>query len=198
MAGLNGMTFDSVIQYACASGASGAAVIDARKIVVDDDLADKCREPRCENYGCSKRCPPHIGGPSRMRNRLRGYQKALFFRIDVPSEVLYSSDAREVFQLLHEVAAGIETKAREMGFPEALGYAGGSCRNLFCYDQVECLALAKGQCRHPRRARPSMSGYGINVAKLFELSGWDMNRVAGPPDRGDAKTAPVCGLVLIQ
>jgi predicted metal-binding protein len=192
------MTFDSLIQHALTSGASGAVLIEARNIIVDDSLADKCREPRCENYGLSKRCPPNTGGPPQMRKRLKKYERALFFRIDVPSEVLYSSDAREVFQFLHELTVGIETKARQMGWTSALGYAGGSCKKLFCSDQTECLALANGQCRHPHHARPSMSGYGINVAGLFDLVGWDMNGVSGPPDMGGNKIASVSGLILLH
>lgn len=51
-----------LIQLACESGASGVAVIAAGDIVVEPGLADKCREPRCENYGLSKSCPPHVAG----------------------------------------------------------------------------------------------------------------------------------------
>lgn len=37
------------------AGATGAMIIAARDIVVRDELADRCREPGCENYGKSKR-----------------------------------------------------------------------------------------------------------------------------------------------
>jgi predicted metal-binding protein len=187
-----------LIQDAQKSGASELAILSTRTIVVDDDLADSCREPRCENYGLSKSCPPHVPGPSAFRKKLEEFTQAIFFRIDVPSEIFYSSERREFFQLLHEVAAGIEKSAIEMGFPQAQAYAGGSCKKVFCHAYPECLALAgKGECRNPGFARPSMSGFGINVAKLYEAAGWTMRTTT--PDVGSTKdkTASVCGLVLI-
>jgi predicted metal-binding protein len=181
-----------LIEEARKAGATDLASISARSIVVEDDLADRCRQPRCENYGLSKSCPPHVAGPSGLRERLKGFSRALFFRIDVPSESLFSSERRGLFQLLHEIAAGIENSAVEMGFPDAQAYAGGSCKKIFCDDRAECLALKGGECRHPRFARPSMSGFGIHVARLYEQAGWKW-RLASTDE-----TASICGLVLID
>ncbi|MBS3918040.1 MAG: DUF2284 domain-containing protein [Deltaproteobacteria bacterium] len=187
-----------LIQNAQGSGATEAAIISTRVIVVDDDLADKCREPRCENYGLSRSCPPHISGPTVFKEHLEEFSQAVFFKIDVPSEILYSSERRELFQLLHEIAAGIEKSAIEMGFAHAQAYAGGSCKKVFCYDYPECLALAgEGECRNPGYARPSMSGFGINVAKLFETAGWNTGTNTHDAVSTANKTASVCGLVLI-
>jgi predicted metal-binding protein len=187
-----------LIQHAHESGATELAIISTRDIVIDDDLADRCREPQCENYGLSKSCPPHVSGPSTLRKRLLGFSQAFFFRIDVPSEILYSSERRELFQLLHEIAAGIEESAVDMGFANAEAYAGGSCKQIFCHDHRECLALSeKGKCRNPQYARPSMSGFGINVAKLFRTAGWTMSRVSHDIDSTAAKMSNICGLVLI-
>ena len=43
-----------------------------------------------------------------------------------------------------------------------------------------------------------MSGFGINVAKLFEAAGWEMNWATHQPDSTSTKMANVCGLVLIR
>jgi predicted metal-binding protein len=187
-----------LIQNAQKSGATELVVISTGVIEVDDELADRCREPRCENYGLSRSCPPHVPGPSVFRRELGGFSQAIFLRIDVPSEVLYSSEGRQVFQLLHEVVAGIERSAVNMGFARARGYAGGSCKKTFCHDHPVCLALSeKGACRNPDHARPSMSGFGINVAKLYEAAGWAMGaRTHDSVATGD-KSASVCGLVLV-
>jgi hypothetical protein len=76
----------------------------------------------------------------------------------VPSEILYSGENRELFQLLHEIAAGIENSAVKMGFSDAQAYAGGSCKRIFCHDHPECRVISeKGSCRNPDYARPSMS-----------------------------------------
>lgn len=190
---------EALLQYAQGAGATAAAVIPAADIVVDDDLADRCRKPRCESYGLSKSCPPSVPGPSEFRRMLKKLSQAIFFKIDVPSEILLSSERGECFQLLHEIAAGIEQSAVKTGFAGARAYAGGSCKKIFCYDHPECLFLSqKGKCRNPGSARPSMSGFGVNVAKLMETAGWTMNWVTHDTDGATTQMASVCGLVLID
>jgi len=194
----NNKKLKALIQDAQQCGASAAKIISARDIVVDHHLADMCREPRCENYGLSKSCPPHVSGPFVFKQVLEKFNQAIFFKIGVPSEVIYSGERREVFQLLHEIASGIETSAVKMGFVDAQAYAGGSCKKIFCHDHGECLALSeKGKCRNPQHARPSMSGFGVNVAKLFKTAGWKMNWTAHDTDSTETPMANVCGLVLI-
>jgi predicted metal-binding protein len=188
-----------LIQYARKSGAGDAVILSTADIVIDDGLADRCREPRCENYGLSKSCPPHVPGPMALRNQLAHFHQAIFFKIDVPSEVLYSSERREVFQLLHEIASGIEDRAADIGFAGARAYAGGSCKTIFCHEHSQCRVIFEnGKCRHPRHARSSMSGFGINVAALFKTAGWTMSGTMQNPDATTTRTANVCGLVLIH
>jgi predicted metal-binding protein len=188
-----------LIQHAYRSGATHVAIVSTTDIIVDDNLAKMCREPRCENYGLSKSCPPHVSGPSAFRKQLEKYDQAIFFKIDVPSKILYSSDRRELFQLLHEIAAGIEHMAIKMGFANAQAFAGGSCKEIFCHDHPECLAISEeGKCRNPRYARPSMSGFGINVAKLIETAGWTESEDTHDADSATTKMAYIFGLVLIE
>lgn len=187
-----------IVQKAYEFGATEVAVIPAEKIVVEHHLAARCKEPRCENFGLSKSCPPHVSGPSVFKNHLEKFQQAIFFKIDVPSEILFSGDRREIFQLLHQIAAGIEKEAIRMGYSEAKAYAGGSCKDIFCHNHAECNVISqKGECRNPQYARPSMSGYGINVSKLFEAAGWSMNAVSHGTGAAEAKMTYVCGLVLV-
>lgn len=190
---------DELIRYARQCGADGAACMAAADIVVDPQLAERCINPRCGHYGLSRSCPPHVGGPEALQQTLAHYRRALFFKIDVPADLLLSDERRQIFRLLHETAAGIERFAAEMGFAKAQAYAGGSCKAIFCDDHCECGALsAAGRCRHPLQARPSMSGFGIDVAKLFDTAGWTMRWQANLPDTGTIAMASVCALVLID
>jgi len=193
-----------LVKNAHALGASRAAIVPAGQIVVNDALADLCRQPRCPNYGLSKSCPPHVAGPSELRKQLERRTHALFFTIDVPAEVIdaaslsRSAESRAIFRLLHEIAAGMEKAAIEAGFGDAQAYAGGSCKRIFCDDDDACRALKEaGTCRYPQHARPSMSGFGIDVARLFKTCGWEMRWVSpghgGPP----VPMASICGLVLV-
>jgi len=189
---------NDLVQYAYELGATNVAIISTKMIMADTYFADLCKEPRCENYGMSKNCPPHISGPSEFKKQLGKFNQAIFFKIDVPSEILFSDERREIFQLLHQIAARIENEAIERGFIDSQAYAGGSCKTIFCHNHSECNVISKnGECRNPQYARPSMSGFGINVSKLFEAAGWSMSIATKDTDATTTKMTNVCGLVLI-
>ncbi len=180
------------------TGITEAEIISTINIVVEEKLANMCLELRCENYGLSKNCPPHVFGPSQFKKQLENFNQAIVFKIDSPSEILFYSERRELFQLLHEIAASIEQYAAKMGFKNSKAYAGGSCKKIFCYDHPECLALSgKGKCRNPQYARPSMSRFGINVLKFMETAGLTMNMATHDTDSNEIKMGSICGLVLI-
>ncbi len=190
---------NELIQEARLSGATELAIISTKDIIIDDHLANKCLEPRCENYGTSLSCPPHVSGPAGLRKQLEKFSQAIFFKIDVPSEILYSSEGLELFRLLHEIAASIELSAIKMGFADAQAFAGGPCKKIFCNDLPECLALSeKERCIHRQSARPSMSGFGINVGKLSETAGWaGIGSDHDTDATSTSKMANIYGLVLI-
>lgn len=189
---------EALHRLACALGATRAAVIPAEAIPVEDHLAGLCRDPRCPSYGLSASCPPHVSGPAGFRELLKKFRHAVVFKIEVPQEILLSSERQEIFRLLHQIAAAIENEAGEMGYTRSRAFAGGSCKGLFCADKAGCRVVDEGgPCRNPDRARPSMSGFGIDVSKLMAAAGWPMNR-AEPKEGGNGPaTGTVCGLVLV-
>lgn len=196
--------FKRLIQNAQGAGASGAKIVSSGEIVINEALADLCRENQCGNYGLSKSCPPHVDGPVGLKRRLADFNWAAVFKIDVPSAMLVytvpnlSPEARAVFQLLHEVAASVESLANAIGFRGAQAFAGGSCKQVFCYRHPQCQALLEtGKCRYPQLAKPSMSGFGIDVERLFESCGWKMNWVFTGRDVQATAMAAVCGMVLM-
>lgn len=187
-----------LIELARSLGATDAAVISAIDISVEDDLAKLCSEPRCENYGLSASCPPHVAGPLGFRELLKHFERAVVFKIDVPSDILFSDGRSELFRLLHEIAASIEQSAVEMGYHNSKGYAGGSCKMIFCRNQPDCRVVHQQHgCRNPQSARQSMSGLGINVSKLMESAGWKLNVASQRRNKEEEKVATLCGLVLV-
>ncbi len=190
----------SLIQEAVHLGASDAGVVASADIVVDDDLANLCNaNPRCENYGLAPSCPPHISGPSGFRKWQDNSAFAIVVRIDVPTAVMFSEERREVMQLLHEIVAGVEKKAVQMGYGGSKAFAGGSCKKLFCHEHADCRVLSRQkECRNPQTARPSMSGFGIDVARLMQSAGWPAKK-ANPEHASDAESMTwVAGLVVID
>lgn len=187
-----------LIRDACLAGATEVRKLPPGEIVVDAQMASYCREPGCPNYGMSPSCPPHVAGPDAFKALLGRSSMALVVRIEVPSAVLFSEERREVMRLLHEVVAGIERSATQLGYRESKAFAGGSCKDLFCLNHADCRVLfGSGICRNPEFARPSMSGFGVNVAKTLEIAGFGGAERNGPAVRGEMGTSWVAGLVLI-
>jgi predicted metal-binding protein len=187
-----------LIQEACLAGATEVKRVAPAAIVVEDRLAGYCREPQCPNFGLSPSCPPHVAGPVgflQLRDRSRA---ALVIRLEVPSAVLFSDERREVMRLLHEITAGVERSAVARGYSDSRAFAGGSCKDLFCQEHLVCQVLGGGgKCRNPLHARPSMSGFGIHVAKMLEAAGCSGEKVTEPVRAGVETMSWLAGLVLI-
>ena len=190
---------EKLVATAVRMGASDVGIISASDIMVEDNLAKLCNgHPACENYGRSMSCPPHVAGPQQFREWQKQSDRALVVRIEVPSSVMFSNERREVMQLLHEIVASVEREAIRMGFDGSRAFAGGSCKNLFCADQPDCRVIDEnGNCRNPESARPSMSGFGINVTEMIRSAGWPL-KIASRDDAVNSESMTwVAGLVLI-
>jgi predicted metal-binding protein len=187
---------DALAQFAEHAGATKARRLPPANVLVEDKLADFCREPKCPYYGQSMSCPPHVSGPAGLRTLLQSCKHALLIRIEIESASLHGADRPAVMRLLHEITAEVEMEAKRRGFPGSIGLAGGSCKESFCHEQPNCRVLVEqGGCRHPHHARTSMSGYGVNVGELMKSAGWS-NRLFSPDDAGE-QLAWVAGLVLL-
>ena len=187
----------SLIQIAHDAGAMDATVIAPDNIIVEDKLAKLCKDPGCENYGLSMSCPPHVSGPDGFRKLLKNYDKAIVFKIDVPYSALFSSERDDWFRLLHEIASGIEHGVVKMGYQNSKAFAGGSCKQIFCSKYIDCEVVARnGKCRNPEYARPSMSGFGINVKKLMKQAGFKLDDSETQPNNKPSVGA-LSGLVLV-
>ena len=83
----------------------------------------------------------------------------------------------DIMKLLHETSSAIERLAIESGHRKSIAFTGGSCKNIFCSEHEVCNVIdGSGECRHLATARRSMSGYGVNVKKLVEASGFFQNK----------------------
>ena len=189
---------DQLIRLAITSGASDAQLLPSAEIAVEEQLAQKCVEPQCENYGLSFSCPPYVGGPEYFRKLIKTHSQALVVRLVIPAIMLLSWERVELGKVLHELVATLEREAILMGFTESTGFAGGSCKELFCQDHLSCRRIEEnGLCRHPDLARPSMSGYGIDVFQLIKSCGWDANLNQNEDVPEEDQLSWVAGLVMI-
>jgi predicted metal-binding protein len=192
------LNLKELVRLAYSLGASDAQIISSGDILVENHLANLCKEPQCENYGLSPSCPPHVSGPSGLRKLQKDIKHAVVVRIAVPSAALFSDERREIMRLLHEVVAAIEQAAIGMGYSNSKAFAGGSCKKIFCHDHAGCRIVSEGgECRHPQYARPSMSGFGINVSELMKVCGWPLNINDREAGSGADSMSWVAGLVMV-
>ncbi len=166
-----------MIALAVKLGADEAVIASTHIIKVEDRFPEFYVPPQCDGYGQSANCPPH--------------SIALFFRIDVPLEIMLAEERHDVNRLLQEMAATLERRAARDGCPGAWGIAADCCKKLFCAAHAQWGMLAGGACRNPDKARPSMSGMGINCNHLSTALGWS----AAVRESG---LAAMVGLVLLD
>jgi predicted metal-binding protein len=193
------MDEDALVRFARGLGASDAAAVAAASITVDDAFASHCTPVACPFYGQSAGCPPHVPGPDAFRAWLRAFQYALLIRIEVPTPLLCANRCEAYFRRLHCIAAAVERQAAATGSTMAKAFAGGSCKPLFCSEAPDCAVIARNApCRHPECARPSMSGFGVDVARLMAAAGWKFIPVTAATHPAQSSTAPICALVLVE
>jgi len=191
--------YEDILALAHDKGVSDAVIISPETIPVDKKFAGFCKEPGCPGYGQSMSCPPHARGPEWFQSQIKTYSHALVFKFDVPTTSLLGNERLDLLGLIHETAAQLETFSKENGFSRARGFAGGSCKEVFCADHLNCRVLhGKESCRNPDRARQSMSAVGINFLKLSKAVGWKMKIITSGADPEKVPMGIVAGLILID
>lgn len=181
-------------------GATDAKAISSSQIVVSEKLSKICIEPGCPFRGLAASCPPAVGGPQEFITWISTCPETIVVRLDMLASILYSNQRVEVMALLHEIVAGVEIAAHTMGYTNSRAFAGGSCKELFCMSHARCRKLFEdGECRNPEKARPSMSGYGIDVGHLMKTAGWSKRELGRhfEDESGDKSMSWLAGLVLV-
>lgn len=190
---------DSLLKFAAHIGATKVKRLSPESVCVEESLAAFCREPKCPHYGQSMSCPPYVSGPEGFRNILQSCKHAIVLRIEIQPSSLHGEDRPAVMRLLHEITADIENEAKRLGFPDSIGFAGGSCKPSFCSEHSNCRVIAEqGDCRYPEHARASMSGYGVNVGELMKAAGWSAGLFTSGRNTGEEQLSWVAGLVLLR
>jgi len=190
-------------EKALALGADRAEIIRVDEIPVDERVIVKCQIPRCFGYGAGAHCPPHTMKPAELREVLKKYHWAVFFIKEMPPEVIVRDKAtvkervagyQEVFKIVSEV----ESMAFYDGHYLAFGFAAGSCRHTFCWQQEDCQALEGKRCRFSLLARPSMEAVGMDVYKMVAAQGWDIYPIGSGAKPEDMPKGVLAGIIIVQ
>ena len=180
-------------------GATSSGIISSKEIQVKNNLAALCNgEYTCPNYGLAASCPPYAEGPVEFRKWQAKSKYSITIKIELSTSVMFSDERKGVMQLLHQIVAAVEQKAIKIGFENSKGFAGGSCKELFCDDQETCCVVAENKpCRHIEFARPSMSGFGIDVTQLMKSSGWSAQKAENKNSSDKDALSWVAGLIML-
>lgn len=184
-------------------GATKAKVIDAREIPVDDRVTLKCQIPRCFGYGSGAHCPPNTLKPAELKDILKKYRYGVFFIKDVPPEVIVRDKATvkervAAYQEVFKIVSELESMAFYDGHYLAFGFAAGSCRHTFCFQQENCQALEGKKCRFSLLARPSMEAVGIDVYQMVAAAGWDIFPIGSGAKPEDMPKGTLAGIIIVQ
>jgi predicted metal-binding protein len=162
-------------------GASGAAVIPACEVTIDERVRLKCTVPRCLRPGETPHCPPNGADLELVRKAIARYRHAVLIKCDVspigdyaPGKGSTKEEQRRVLSFHEkggEVVSKLERQAYKDGYHLAMGFGGGSCKDYLCKG-LPCQVLDSGRCRFPGRARPAMEAVGMDVVKLINKAGW--------------------------
>ena len=189
-------------QRAVELGATDAKIITTDMVVIDERVRAKCTYPKCEWYGTSAHCPPHVMELEQTRKLVNNFRYAIFFRIKVPTEIVAGKRTPEQIKQHRligrkrlEIVAKVEAEAFYDGYYLSVGFGGGSCKSYFCPDE-DCRALKLGQgCKFPLRARASMEAVGMDVYLMATKVGWDIYPIGMAPS--DAPYGTTTGIVFI-
>ena len=171
-------------------GATNAAPLAAKAVVVDGRVRLKCLVPPCDDYGQNLMCPPQAMSVKEFREVLSKYNWALLIQIEAPitadmkKEIQQAGDVAALYESkkfediygkafgpvrlkLHRIVNRVEAQANMLGYRFATGFKAGPCR--LCH---ECAAKKSDRiCKHPYQSRPAMEAVGIDVFETARNAG---------------------------
>ena len=189
-----GKKIDSFLKDLCSYahdlGASEAAIINARDVVLDERTLLKCMVPMCINYGINLTCPPNSISFDDFKRIVMKYSSAILIKVggithSKPEDInghnslsdMWNSSAdfdsdylqalKQGQEKMYNIIEKLESMCLKAGYTFATGLSGGGCS--LCN---ECVGKSSGlPCRHPFKARPSMEGLGIDVVVTAAKAG---------------------------
>ncbi len=153
------MKDEELIRIALECGADKAAVIDAKDIVLNAAYRGMCEDNRCGAYGRCYMCPPDVGPIEELMDRVRGYDRALFYQLIGQLEDSYDIEGMQASRkaLTRTGQALLDAIGDSLG-PDALHLSAGGCG--LCQT---CAKVTSEPCRFPDRALASLESYGMDV-----------------------------------
>lgn len=160
------MDHQMLVDIALDAGVTKAAVIPVDSIVLNASFRELCKSNSCGMYGRCWMCPPDIGDIETCMAEVRNYKHGLLYQTFADIEDSFDIEGMQA-AAKHHVHVGQRLEAFLMLELE-------KHRHLSCGGCRVCERCAKEDglpCRNPKRAMPSMEGYGIDVYNTCKPTG---------------------------
>ena len=153
------MDEELLIRKALECGAGKAVVIPRDAIVLNVEFRAMCEANRCGAYGKCYMCPPDVGGAQELMDRVRGYEKGLWYQAVTPLEDSFDIEGmgrakKEFVKISQRLRDALDPILGESAFH----LSGGGCG--LC---DTCAKVTGEPCRFPGRAMPSLESCCIDV-----------------------------------
>jgi predicted metal-binding protein len=140
----------------------------AKNIVVAQWVRMKCTFG-CKSYGNCAICPPNVPTVTECKEFFGEYSKAIVFHFTLPSIDKKTHD--KWVKGLSESLEKIEREVFLANFEKAFMFRADSCS--ICAD----CQPTRAKCNHPRRARPSIEAFAVDVYSTVRSVGYPISVV---------------------
>jgi len=153
-------------------GADAAAMISTGDVVFVEEFRAACEMNTCGHYGKNWMCPPAVGEPGVLRERLLAFERGVVMQTVHRLEDSFDVDGMRAGREKHEVVfrrmfAHVQSIAGEGDF---LALNVGAWK--YC---EECAFVREEPCRYPDKAVASLEAYCIDVNALLTACGIPYN-----------------------
>lgn len=180
------MNIDRLSELVLAAGASEAAFIDAKDIVLSEEFRGICEKNGCGKYGTCYKCPPFVGEIHELMERVRSFPHGLMYRSVAVLEDSFDYEGMVEGSRNHGLLSDRITEGLRLFEGERfLHLSNGGCH--LC---ETCAAKTNEPCRFPEKALPSVESYGMDVYRTAKACGLKYNN--GP------NTVGYFGIVLFD
>ena len=141
------------------------SIIETADIPFSSAVVSMCRENRCGKYGTCWTCPPGVGNPAELENKIKSYKNACVFTCKY--------DIEDSFDLEGMFEAGKSTRLVLDNIIEKLTANNEKFMAFGCSGCNICkkCTYPNAPCRYPERAIPSVEACGIHVSNLAKKAG---------------------------
>ena len=125
------MDGERLIQIALECGATKAAIVTQKDIVLNAAFRGMCEANRCGVYGRCYMCPPDVGPIDELMARVRGYERGLLYQTISPLEDSFDIEGMQAAKKAFDAIPG-KIKRR------IVAYTPRKIKTAFCICQRIC------------------------------------------------------------